>query len=187
MLGPLFGFALIDAKKTSSHRIDTLSNNKAEIREYINTKRHMYGNDYFLRQMNLKSIVNKTLVIVRSLKTVAEVDYIHSIGGRVVGLTADQHIRYNRSQNEEALQGFNFEYFKTLEKTEFPEMDEAYEKADYKYVNNYQKTSKKDEVDLFHIGPCSDVLNKIAYMYPELDRDHDRFDAKFEDFLMKHA
>ncbi|MGI9118105.1 MAG: hypothetical protein ACR2IQ_00975 [Minisyncoccia bacterium] len=171
----LSAFAAYEAKKFFDHGINT--ENKAEIREYMNIMRHMKGDSYFIKQLGLEEIVNYSVVFVRSLKNVEEIKYFQSIGGIVVGITADQEIRYRRSQQEESLRGFSFEYFKEFEATEFPELDRCYQLANIQIRND--DFDFKKEPSKFYLGPCSDMLNDLARKFPQFDSDKNDYDPMY--------
>ncbi len=171
----LSAFAAFDSKMSSGHVIN--SENKAEIREYMNTMRHLYGNAYFVKGLKLDKIVNRSVVFVRSLKNATEIEFFRSIGGIVVGIDASKEVRYKRSQMEEPLKGYSFDYFKELEASEFPDLDKCLALSNFIITN--EEVDFKKSPSKFYLGPCSDMLNDLSRKFPYFDADKSEFDPAF--------
>ena len=177
----LSSFAVVEAKHSFGHVLK----NKAEVREYMSIMRHMKGNDYFLKKLKLDEIINVSAVFIRSLKTPEEVKFIKSIGGVVVGITSNQYVRYQRSQSEDYLKGFSFEYFKQMEADEFPDLDKCFDLADEKIVND--ELDFKRSPSSFYLGPCNKKLDELSKKFPYFDLDSGQYDPVFIDRVNKET
>jgi dephospho-CoA kinase len=72
--------------------------NRDSMIEVANDLRATHGPTYIVESLYKRALLEGGDVIIESLRAIAEVDAIHSLGGVVIGIDATPHIRYGRAQ-----------------------------------------------------------------------------------------
>ena len=171
--------ALKDANKNGPN-LD--SANRAALREHMVWQRTRNGADYFVKSLPLTKVENYTLIIVRSMKNKAEVEYLKSIGAKIVCITAEPEIRYKRYCVQAGKNAVSFETFVKNEKDDFPKLEESMKLADIFYENNeenYERPGSK-----FHFNFCTDFQESLPAHFSQFKNGHNLFDYELSKQLM---
>ncbi len=171
--------ALKNANKNGAN-IDP--SDRAALREYMVWQRTRNGADYFVRNLPLTKVENYTLLIVRSMKNKSEVEYLKSIGAKIVCINADPEVRYKRYCVQAGKSALPFEIFIQNEKDDFPQLEESMKLADISYVNNeenYERPSSK-----FHFNFCTEFYENLPAHFSQFKHDHKLFDSDLAEQLI---
>lgn len=159
------------ALKDAANNNNPIENEDTDkLREHINWRRKRKGKDYFVKLLPLKEVENYTLLIIRSLKNVEEVNYVKSIGGIIVGINADPEIRYRRYVKQVGAAAVSLESFIKNEARDFPTLQETLKLAKVVYVNNEEDFEKPNSK--FHFNFCFDFVNSLPAHLSEFNIDH---------------
>jgi len=121
-----------------------------------NELRAQHGADYFVRKA-LAEVEDLQNVVIESIRTVAEVELLKQKGAVLLGIDADQSLRYERVYGRgSALDDVTFEDFLRQEKAEMINADptkqnllEVIEMSDYTIMNNGSLEELEAQVDIF--------------------------------------
>lgn len=139
------------------HRLD-LPTDRSQLRITANNLREQYGNDVVVRKAFEKAQTEvKDTVVIESIRTLAEVEYLKSNGGLLLAIDAAPEVRYARVQGRRSgTDKVTYEQFLTHEALENNDpnphgMQKArvMELADYTIKNSTNKKDLANEVEKF--------------------------------------
>jgi dephospho-CoA kinase len=129
-----------------------------QMRLTANQMRAAYGNDYVVKQAYEKAQrEGKTMVVIESLRALAEAVYLKSQDGILLAVDADPEIRYQRVQKRRsASDQVSYEQFLAQEELEKNDPDpngmqkaKVMEMADYVIMNNGTVEEREAQVVAF--------------------------------------
>jgi dephospho-CoA kinase len=122
-----------------------------------NDLRQQFGPSYIVEQLYKRALLEGADVVIESLRAVAEVEKVKELGGRVIGVDAEQKTRFERSQKRGSVKdGVTFEAWLVQEQKESNPEDPtkqdifgALKKADIVLLNNGTQEELFEQVEKF--------------------------------------
>ncbi len=101
-----------------------LTGNRDTMRSVANDLRAQYGVTYMVDSLYARALVSRQDVIIESLRALGEVRRIKELGGFVIGVDANQRIRYERALARKSVKdNITYEKFVAQELSEINEGD----------------------------------------------------------------
>lgn len=132
--------------------------NRANMRLVANDLRRVHGNEFIVSEsIRRAQIVGHGDIVIESIRTVAEADYLKKEGGILLAVDANQMLRFERIQSRASESDkVTFEEFKAHEELEMNDPDpngmqkaKVMEMADYTIMNDGSRDDLYLMVDSF--------------------------------------
>lgn len=129
--------------------------NRTNLQNLGNELREKFGPDYITQQLFNTAKVKNENAIIESIRNPKEAEFIKSHGGKLIAVTADQKLRYERIKlRQSEKDNVTFEEFKKQEEKEFQNADpnaqnlpKCIQMSDYVINNNRSLENLYEQIE----------------------------------------